>query len=66
MDDLVELTFRDGTRWVPKYLADMMVDLETFRYSYDEAIQLGNRLAVQGFVDRKLDNVIESHFKRMR
>lgn len=44
MDDLVELEFRDGKRWVPGYLANMMADLETYRYTYDEAVAAGSIL----------------------
>ena len=66
MDDLVELEFRDGKRWVPFYLANEMADLETYRMTYDEAIKAANSGMVQRHVDNKLDSVIDAHFKRMR
>ena len=66
MDDLVELEFRDGKRWVPGYLANMMGDLETYRYTYDEAVAAANEAAVSGHIGVKLDGVIDAHFKRMR
>lgn len=66
IEDVAELEFRDGKRWVPKHLALMMADLETFRYTYDEARRLANGAAVQRHVDNKLDSVIADHFKRMR
>lgn len=66
MDDLEELEFRDGRRWVPKHLALMMSDLETYRYTYDEARLEANSSAVRRHVDGKLDDIITGHFKRLR
>ena len=66
MDDLIELEFRDGKRWVPKYLAMSMTSLETYRLTYKEACKAANSAAVQRHVDAKFDEVIGAHFKRMR
>ena len=66
MDELEELEFRDGKRWVPKYLALTMGDLETYRYTYAEACKAANTAAVQWHVDNKLDQIISNHFKGLR
>lgn len=41
-----EIQFRDGSRVVPEYLANLMSTLDTVRFTYDEAVaRVNNRLA---------------------
>jgi hypothetical protein len=66
MNDLVELEFRDGKRWVPSYLAIQMADLDLFKLTYEEARQEANNAGVRRHVGDSLDKVIGAHFRRMR
>lgn len=67
MSDLhapVALQFRDGRRWVPAHLADMMADLETYKMTYDEARREANSKLTRDFVIDAMDGVIQRHFRR--
>lgn len=66
MDELTELEFRDGKRWVPKHLALLMGDIETYRFTYADAIDQANAAAVRRHIDSKVDGIITSHFRRNR
>lgn len=65
-EDVVELEFRDGKRWVPKHLALTMTSLDTYRLTYRDACKQANSAAVQRHVDDKFNEIIGAHFKRLR
>lgn len=59
------LVFRDGKRTVPPHLADMMVGMDTVRYTYSEAIdRVNNRLAAD-FANSQLDSIVSAHLREM-
>ena len=66
MDDMVEVEFRDGKRLVPEYLASAMDGLETYRMTYREAIEEGNRQMQRNVVNRAFDKTIIGHFRNNR
>lgn len=65
-DQREELEFRDGRRYVPKYLALAMDHLETYRYRYADAVDEANKRMMGDVVSTAFDKHIESHFRRMR
>lgn len=65
-DDRVELEFRDGTRYVAKYLALAMDHIETYRYSYRDAVDEANKRMSNDVVERAFDRVIDQHFRGNR
>lgn len=62
--ETVELAFRDGKRRVPNYLAQMMSDLDTILYTFDDAIEKANRRLERDFANDSIQNVISGHLKR--
>jgi hypothetical protein len=64
MTDLVEMDFRDGTRWVPKYIAKKMEGIEeTALMTYEDAVHLADRMELEGFVKRAQEKLIAGHFR---
>jgi hypothetical protein len=58
-----EIQFCDGPRVVPEYLADLLVGLDTIRYTYDEAVgRVNNRLSAD-HANRAVDSIVQNHFK---
>jgi hypothetical protein len=62
--NIVELEFRDGKRYVPQYLADMMGGIETYRYTYEEARSLANNRLSDDFLNRAQRQAIGDTFRR--
>jgi len=58
-----EIQFRDGPRVVPEYLADLMSNLDTIRYTYDEAVTRVNHRLAADHANHAVDKLIQSHFK---
>ena len=65
-DDRVEVEFRDGTRYVAKYLALAMDHIETSRYSYSEGVDEANKRMSEDVVSKAFERHIDAHFKGMR
>lgn len=66
VDDYEELEFRDGKRLVPGYLARAMVNLETYRYTYKDAVAEANKQMTRDVLNDKLDKHILGHFRGLR
>jgi hypothetical protein len=62
--ETIELSFRDGKRRVPSYLANLMSDLDTVLYTFDDAIEVANRRLERDFVGNFQQNVVSEHLKR--
>jgi hypothetical protein len=62
----VELEFRDGPRQVPEYLAALMKGIETYRLTYDQAVDQANKRMQSEYLNRQQDAVLKSHFKGPR
>jgi hypothetical protein len=62
----VKVTFRDGEREVPDYLAEMLREVETYRLTYDQAVAAANNKAINDIVGRAVDRQISEHFKNQR
>jgi len=61
-----EMEFRDGKRFVPEYIAVLMGGIETYRMTYEEAIQAGNKQAEETFLNAQQDRILAAHFKEQR
>jgi len=62
----VKLPFRDGERFVPAHLADMMGELETYKMTYEEARRAANGKLTRDFVGDAFDGIIQDHFRVRR
>lgn len=58
-----EIQFRDGPKVVPEYLADLMVGLDTIRFTYDEAVAAVNNTLSADHANRAIEGLIANHFK---
>lgn len=63
---IIEMEFRDGRRVVPVHLAAALDTIETYRYTYREAVKMANDEMVREVVVGKVNKVIEGHFRRFR
>ncbi len=57
------MEFRDGRRSVPSYLSNILSRLETFRYTYDEAIALANRALEADVINSEYDRIVAVSLK---
>lgn len=56
------LRFLDGERLVPTYLANMLTDIQTERYTYDHAVKLANKQTLGGYLGRVQQRIVKRHF----
>ena len=56
--------FRTGEEEIADHLAEMMVGLDTFKMTYEEAIEAMNERMLQRHVQRQYDAIITGHFRR--
>lgn len=61
----MQLEFRDGTREVLDHLAVHMKNMETFRMTYDEAVERVNDKLQSDFINKAADRFVDDHFIRM-
>lgn len=66
IDDYEELEFRDGKRLVPGHLARAMSGMETYRFTYDQAVREANEQMKRNVLNDALDNHIIGHFRNLR
>lgn len=59
---MAEVEFRDETREIPDYMADLMAGIETWKITYDEAVVLMNRRLEQRQLTQAHDEILRSHF----
>ena len=66
IDPLPVIEFRDGDRPVPHHVASILSGVETWKYTYDDAIKIANggmlRSALTG-IQRK---TVDGHFRKNR
>jgi hypothetical protein len=55
---MAQVQFRDGPRDLPEHLADLMVGLDTYRLTYDEAIKKMNDRLMSDYLNKTLQKVI--------
>lgn len=58
-----DLTFRDGVRTVPDHVEALLSGLETWRYTYREAMRIANNNLLGDHVDQAQRRLIQEHFR---
>lgn len=58
-----ELKFRDGNRYVPDHIEDMLAGVETWKYTYQQAMDNANQRMLQDKLALAQRELIRSHFK---
>lgn len=61
-----EVEFRDGTRVVAAYLANMLAGIDTYRYTFDQAVDIANRRLEADFLNAQQDRALAAHFRERR
>jgi hypothetical protein len=59
----MQLEFRDGKREVLDHLAVLMRDMETFRMTYQEALDEANKKLQTDFINTAADKFVQEHFR---
>lgn len=63
---MAEIEFRDGTKFVPDHLAEMMKGLPTHQMTLTEATQAANNSLVASRFNDARSKIITQHFKDWR
>jgi len=63
MESFVELDFRDGRFAVPAHLAVLMADLETFRFTYKDAVAEANKRMQSNVIGDAMSKHVLGHFR---
>jgi len=62
----IELEFRDGTRSVPPHVVEILRGVETFRFTYEQAMAEGNKRMEARVVGDHMNSIIRTHFGTQR
>ncbi len=63
---MAEVEFRDGVRTVPDHVRDMMVGLDTHKFTYEEATRLAEKKIVRDKLNGMQQDIIMRHFRNQR
>lgn len=58
-----EIAFRDGARTVPDHVAAMLTSVDTWKYSYREAMDVANNRLLGDRLDKVQRDLIRDHFR---
>lgn len=63
--DHIEVTFREGPRWVPRYVADQLPDggEEAYTMTYAEAMDYINKRQLADFANDMQGKFVDAHFR---
>jgi hypothetical protein len=60
---MAEVEFRDGVKTVPDHVRDMMIGLDTHKFTYEEATHLAEKKIVRDHLNDVQQNIITRHFR---
>jgi hypothetical protein len=63
---MAEVEFRDGKRTIPDHVRDMMVGLDTHKYTYEEASRLADQKILRDQLNAAHTNIVTRHFRENR
>ena len=63
---MAKIDFRDGTREIPDWQAEIMAGVDTVSMTYEQAMRAANQKMKRDHVNRAADKVISQHFRDMR
>ena len=58
-----ELTFRDGDRTVPDHVEMMLMSVETWKYTYRDAMRIANEKMLLDELEKAQQGMLREHFK---
>jgi hypothetical protein len=62
--ELQRIEFRSEVRWVPEYIADLLRDIDTTLYTYEEAMDRANRNLLANHIRAATQAAIEQAKER--
>jgi hypothetical protein len=62
-DEHMEVTFRDGPRWVPTYVGQQLDPDETYLVTYAEAMDQINKRQFSDYVNGQAEKFVSAHFR---
>lgn len=60
---MARIELRTGWREVPDHIADMLADVETYRLTYEEAINVVNSKMLASHMEPARQRLLAQHFK---
>lgn len=60
---MAEIEFRDGVKTVPDHVRDMMVGLDTHKFTYEEAVRLSEKKIVRDRLNQIQTDITMRHFR---
>jgi len=66
LDPMPEIEFRDGPRVVPHHVAAILASIDTYKFTYDEAIRLANDGMLRSALGQIQRKTIDGHFRKNR
>lgn len=66
IDPLPEVEFRDGIRPVPHHVAAILSGIETWKYTYADAVKLANTGMLRSALHGIQRQTVDGHFRRNR
>ena len=60
---MAQLEFRDGTKVVPDHVRELMADLDTHKFTYEEALRLAAQKHVRDRLNAAQSDIIQRHFR---
>lgn len=66
IDPLPEIEFRDGTKVVPHHVAAILASVETWKYTYADAIAFANSGMLRSALMQLQRKTVDGHFRKNR
>lgn len=60
---MAQVEFRDGTREVPDHVADMMIGLDTYKMTYEQAKSESDKKFARDILTKAQQQIIDSALK---
>lgn len=66
MEDVIEVEFRDGSRWVPAHLEALfrLSGIETWTMTFQQAVESANSGLLRHHLNTAQQKTVEAHLKK--
>lgn len=62
----MRVMFRDGEREVPDYVGTLLVGIDTFKLTYEQALRVMDAEIVNDHLRRQQARIVNDHFRTLR
>ncbi len=60
------MEFRDGEKDVPDHVAALLLGVDTFQYTHDQAVRLSEQQLLKNRLNEAQKRLVDSHLRRGR